>query len=120
MLRLLLSVANRGQLLFSVILADYLVCSTLYAFIEHKGPIEAMWWAIVTGFTVGYGDLYPHTTAGRGVGAFLIVSTWFLSLLAAAYITARAVNNADEFSHDEQEDIKASLQRIEAVLAQRR
>ena len=43
----------------------------------------------------------------------LIVTTWFLSLLAAAFITARLVEDADEFSHAEQEEIKAALRRIE-------
>nr|WP_196792129.1 potassium channel family protein [Motilibacter deserti] len=115
-LRLVLSLANNGRVLIWAILADYVVCAGAYALLEDKGPISAMWWAIVTGFTVGYGDLYPESTAGRGIGAFLIVTTWFLSLLAGAFITARAVIDADEFSHEEQEEIKASLRRIEERL----
>ncbi len=34
---------------------------------------DAMWWSIVTLATVGYGDKYPVTTAGRVIGVIVIV-----------------------------------------------
>ncbi len=33
---------------------------------------DALWWAIVTVTTIGYGDIFPVTVAGRFVGAFLM------------------------------------------------
>jgi len=34
---------------------------------------DAMWWALVTFTTVGYGDLYPVTTAGRLAAVLLMI-----------------------------------------------
>jgi len=103
---------DRGKFLLLVILSDYLVCGMLFNIVEHRGFIKSMWWAIVTGFTVGYGDVYPATTAGRGIGAFLIVSAWFLSIIASAFITATIIQNRDLWTHAEQEATKNALLRL--------
>ena len=45
---------------------------------------DALWWAVTTVTTVGYGDVYPITTAGRYVG----VLTMFVGISVAGSLTA--------------------------------
>jgi len=73
--------------------AVLLFASLLYA-IEHKiqpdkfGTIpQAMWWAIVTLGTVGYGDVVPVTPLGKMVSVFAIVVGFAMIALPVAIIS---------------------------------
>jgi len=64
-----------GMMLFLLILTSCLVY-----FVEHPAQPErfsdiptAMWWAVATLTTVGYGDLYPVTGLGRILGAIAAI-----------------------------------------------
>src|SRR6478752_566784 len=49
---------------------------------------EALWWAVSTVFTVGYGDTYPVTTQGRFVAvALMIVGIAVVSSVTAVIAT---------------------------------
>ena len=72
--------------------AVLLFASLLYA-IEHNvqpdkfGTIpQAMWWAIVTLGTVGYGDVVPVTPLGKTVAVFAIIGGFVLIALPVAII----------------------------------
>lgn len=74
------------------------IASTLIYFVENEAQPEkfssipaAMWWGIATLTTVGYGDVYPVTPAGKllgGIIAFLGISMFALpaGILASGFI----------------------------------
>jgi voltage-gated potassium channel len=63
-----------------VLLALLLVSSSLMYYAEHEAQPEAfssipaaMWWAVATLTTVGYGDVYPVTALGRLLASIVAV-----------------------------------------------
>ena len=67
---------------------------------EADGPIvslgDALWWSVTTVTTVGYGDKYPVTPAGRGIAAFLMLSGIALFGILTANIAAFFVEQDQE------------------------
>jgi voltage-gated potassium channel len=41
---------------------------------QHLSIEDGIWWAIVTVTTVGYGDIVPHTEAGRAVAVIVMIT----------------------------------------------
>jgi voltage-gated potassium channel len=53
---------------------------------------DGIWWAITTVTTVGYGDIYPESTAGRIIAiTIMLVGIGFVALLTA-FIADRFIN----------------------------
>ncbi|XP_060070100.1 potassium voltage-gated channel protein egl-36-like [Ylistrum balloti] len=76
-------------------------CAIFYAEIFHDGTYDnlfiAMWWAIITMTTVGYGDFFPTTAMGYVVGVLCAVSGLLLLAMPVAII---ASNFADYYTHN--------------------
>ena len=76
-------VRNARQALLSVLLGFAIVlltaASIAYLLERHANPDAfgsipaALWWAIVTMTTTGYGDVVPQTVAGRILGGFVMI-----------------------------------------------
>ena len=81
---------------FVILISVVLTSAGLMYVIEHDaqpdkfGSIpDAMWWAVATVTTVGYGDVVPITPVGRIVGVFTMI-TGLLMLALPAGIVASA------------------------------
>ena len=105
---------NAPHLLVLVVLGIWVACSLVYALLEDKGPIEGLWWGLVTGSTVGYGDFYPSSTAGRAVGAILIVSMLVLVPIAIGHVIANLVFDKESLAvATVLEDVHERIDRLE-------
>ena len=54
---------------------------------------QAMYWAIVTMTTVGYGDIVPETTVGKVLSALLILVGYSLIIVPTGFVSAEAIDN---------------------------
>ena len=79
-----------------------------------KSAEDAIWWAVSTMTTVGYGDAYPTSSEGRLVAMFLMAAGvgvfGTFSGLVASWFLSPAAEEADS----DLAEIKASLARLEA------
>jgi voltage-gated potassium channel len=60
----------------------------------------SMYWAIVTMATVGFGDIAPQTTLGRGVTSILILIGYSIIAVPTGIYTAELVTSLREASHE--------------------
>ena len=91
-----------------------LVCAIVVEAVEpasngYENMGDALWWAVVTFTTVGYGDLYPTTGAGRFVAVLLMLG-------GVALIGSLAASLGSFFNKGD--DTEDELQQLEDVQQQ--
>jgi voltage-gated potassium channel len=102
---------------------------------EYPNVWVGMWWALQTVTTVGYGDVTPTHTSGRIVATFVMLEgIAFLTIIIAAITStfvaraeaereaAEAAEAADQDNAEERieaalDDLRARLDRVEAMLS---
>ena len=87
---------KRDELVTSLALLSLLLLmsSSLMYFFEHAAQPDtfssipaAMWWGIITLTTIGYGDVYPVTAAGKVFGAVIaVIGVGFVALPSAILV----------------------------------
>jgi voltage-gated potassium channel len=77
----------------SMVLMIVLLLGTVMYVVEgpHDGFSSiprAMYWAIVTITTVGYGDITPHTDMGRAIASLIMLLGWSILAVPTGIVTA--------------------------------
>lgn len=110
----LVYLANSPRTLMASYAVLIVVCGLLYRVFEDDVTVgDALWWAVVTASTVGYGDISPESWQAR-VMAALLISLMVLVVvpLITAHFASRLIVDTDAFRHDEQEELKQNLRRV--------
>ena len=81
-----------------------------------QGLPDALWWALVTVTTVGYGDQFPVTAGGRGVGVVLMLMGIGIFGLLAGSLASFFVRHEESEPDPQLRDIQQRLERIEQSL----
>jgi voltage-gated potassium channel len=103
---------KKNQLISSifVVLLLMVIASVLMYNVEHDAQPEAfgnafsaLWWAVATFTTVGYGDIYPVTVLGKILSAIIAMLGIGLVAVPTGIISAGFIENID---HPEEDDEK--------------
>lgn len=84
-----------------------------------QGADDALWWAFVTITTVGYGDRYPVTDAGRVLASLLMVAGAGLFGTFTAVVASWFVGERTERREDELQTLRAEVAALRASLEER-
>jgi voltage-gated potassium channel len=91
--------------LFIRLIGTVFITMFLFGFIIHLIEpatfptfFDGLWWAFVTGATVGYGDYVPLSTTGKIVAIFLILSGGGLVTFYMATLSASTVKHETDLS----------------------
>ena len=96
----------------SVVLMLILILGTVMYVVE--GPENgytsipmSMYWATVTMTTVGYGDITPQTTLGKGIASFMMLLGWGILAVPTGIVTAEMTARRTDRRHGNREEAPA-------------
>jgi len=127
----LLTRVMRPRVAAALIVATWLVGVVVFGIAERLVDPKtfdnvwlAMWWALQTVTTVGYGDVVPESTAGKVMGSFLMLGGLSLYAVITGAITSAFVAQAQRrLGRDpvieRLDEVTAQLNEVKAELARR-
>jgi voltage-gated potassium channel len=89
----------------------------VFAIFEDAPIGDGLWWAIVTMTTVGYGDVFPVTPAGRiAASVLMLLGIGFVAVITASVAAHFVEEEAESERANELDEVTERLDRLEALL----
>jgi voltage-gated potassium channel len=116
------SIIKRSNTKYAMMVAALIVllAAVMVWHVEHDNPqssihsiTDALWWAVTTVTTVGYGDKYPQSPEGKAVAIGLMILGIAIFGLVSATLASYFIESD---AKDENEDVREQLTRLEAKL----
>src|SRR4051794_11661641 len=103
-----------------LIVVFWVVAVVLFGFIEHRADPKtfptiwlALWWAVQTVTTVGYGDVVPEQPLGQALASILMLGGLSLLTIVTATITSEFVSRRQQQAEADRAD--PILERLDEV-----
>lgn len=81
---------------------------------------DAVWWAFVTIATVGYGDRYPVTAAGRGIGVTMMVLGVSVFSVLTGFLALSFQNRRAKQQEESIQALRSELREIKELMKENR
>ena len=125
---LLLAKREQSALLAGVLLGLLLLVTSSIAILQLEtdpnsnitSAEDALWWAMTTMSTVGYGDRYPVTTGGRIVAVFLMAGGVGIFGTLSGLVASWFLTPSQKEQDTDLEDIRLALGDIQRRLPERK
>ena len=95
----------------SVVVLLMIVASVLEYYVENPAQpdqfdsaFSALWWAVTTVTSVGYGDLYPITPVGKLIGAVIAILGVAFVAIPTGILSAGFTDDANDYDEDRVEE----------------